>query len=507
MPQPENGDIVLEAKGITKSFPGVVANDGIDLTVKAGEIHALLGENGAGKTTLVNILYGIYRQDSGEIRIQGEKVNIRSPMDARDLGVGMVHQHFMLVNPSSVAENISLGLPEGSLLFPEDQVKDWVDKYSDVYGLKVDPEAEVWQLSAGEKKTIEILKALFSGARMIILDEPTSVLTPIESRDLFSALRLMAERGKALIFITHKLNEVMSVADWVTVLRNGKLVGSKDIEETSREELARMMVGEHLSQPAKRMGTVEAKEVMKVENFSVLGDRGYEAVSDVSFEVHAGEILGVAGVAGNGQRELVEAITGLRPSVSGTVVIDGQDVTNANPRRIVSLGVAYIPEDRVEFGVVEGMSVAENLVLRKYWQEPFSSGIMLNREEIEDFAREMIDEYSIFTPSTGTPVKKLSGGNIQRLILARETSREPRLIIASHPTSGLDVKAASDIRKRLLNEAGRGASVFLDSEDLDEIFTLSDRIAVISDGQIVEILDRDGATRERVGMLMGGALS
>jgi len=505
--KPEVGEVVLEAKGIRKVFPGVVANDGVDITVKAGEIHALLGENGAGKTTLVKILYGVYRPDGGEIRLSGAKVEIKSPKDARDIGIGMVHQHFMLANPNTVAENVALGLPGGSFLFPEKDVRNRINTYSDVYGLKVDPEARVWQISAGEKQKIEILKALFSGARMIILDEPTSVLTPLEVEELFSALRQMAKEGKAIIFITHKLDEVMSVADTVTVLRKGKVVGCVRTTDTDRRQLARMMVGMDVIPSSRRSGRKIGGVVLSVEGLRILGDRGNEAVHGISFDLREGEVLGLAGVAGNGQRELVESLSGLRPVHSGSVSILGRDVTNADPRTIAALGVAYIPEDRLATGIVGEMSVSDNLILRKYWQPPFSKGILLDDKEVDSYARQMISEYNILTPNPQTPAKKLSGGNIQRLILARETSGKPRLIIASHPTSGLDVKAASDIRERLLLEAARGASVLMDSEDLDEIFMLSDRIAVMSGGQILGIVPREQATREGIGLMMGGVVS
>ena len=503
----EIGEIVLEARGIRKAFGSVVANDGIDFEVKAGEIHALLGENGAGKTALVKILYGIYRCDEGAIRIGGEEVEITSPTDARDLGIGMVHQHFMLVDPNTVAENVALGLPGGRFMFPEQEVKDRIKRYSSVYGLKVDPDDRVWQISAGEKQTIEILKALFSGARVIILDEPTAVLTPIETADLFEALRLMARRGKAVIFITHKLGEVIELSDRVTVLRKGKVVGCIDTRDTSREELARMMVGGRITPSVRESSERSGKTVLEVDGLSVMGDRGTMAVRNVSFKLDSGEILGLAGVAGNGQRELVEALTGLRSPVSGRVEIEGTGVTYADPRTLASMGVAYIPEDRMELAIVGDLSVSENLVLRKYWQEPFSKGISLDDGAIESYASEMIEEYNIVTPSKDTPARKLSGGNIQRLVLARETSRHPKMIIASHPTSGLDVKAANDIRGRLLEESNQGASILMDSEDLDEIFMLSDRIAVMSKGEIVDIVPRDDATKERIGLLMGGALS
>ena len=503
-PTQDIGDTVLEAKGLRKVFPGVVANDGVDLTVRAGEIHALLGENGAGKTTLVKILYGVYTPDEGEIVLGGRPVKIGSPRDARDLGIGMVHQHFMLSEANTVAENVALGLPEGRMLFPEKEIRQRIQDFSGVYGLRIDPEAKVWQLSAGEKQKIEILKALLARARLLILDEPTAVLTPLETEELFSALRLMAKQGKAVIFITHKLDEVMSLADRVTVLRKGRVVGNVKTSETDRRQLANLMVGVDLV-PSKKAVAQAGELVLEVAALSVIGDRGNEACRGIAFNLSAGEILGVAGVAGNGQRELVEAVAGIRRVASGCVRILGRDITNHGPRAVANLGVAYIPEDRLGMGIVPDMSVKENLVLRKYWQPEFSRGMLLHEGAVDVYAGEMIDAYQIMTPSSDTVARKLSGGNIQRLILARETSGRPRLIIASHPTSGLDVKATSEIRAKLLRAAGDGSAILLDSEDREEIFELSDRIAVIVRGQFVGMVPRAEATLEKIGLLMGGA--
>lgn len=506
MVEEKEGEAVLEVKGLRKVFPGVIANDGIDIKVEVGQIHALLGENGAGKTTLVKMLYGVYRPDGGQILLCGNKVDIKSPMDARDLGIGMVHQHFMLATPNTVAENVALGLQGGRILFPQEEVRDRIREFSDVYGLKVDPEAKIWQLSAGEKQKIEILKALLAGARLLILDEPTAVLTPIETEELFSALRLMAEQGKAIIFITHKLDEVLSLTDKVTVLRRGKVVGTLKTCEINRRQLANMMVGVDVAPSKREDAATPGKTVLEVSGLCVMGDRGHLAVQDVTFDIKAGEILGIAGVAGNGQRELVEVLTGLRKANSGAIRMLGHDVINASSREISSLGVAYIPEDRLAIGVVSEMSVSENLILRKYWNSPFSKGMFLDEKAVENYSKEMISEYDIMTPSGSTPVRKLSGGNIQRLILARETSGDPKLIVASHPTSGLDVKAAGEIRGRLLKATDEGASVLLNSEDLDEIFELSDRIAVMTKGRIVGLVSREEATLEQVGLMMGGSI-
>jgi ABC-type uncharacterized transport system ATPase subunit len=501
------GEVVLEAKGIRKTFPGVVANDLVDFTAKAGHIHALLGENGAGKTTLVKILYGVYTPDEGSILIDGKPVEITSPEDARDLGIGMVHQHFMLADPHTVAENVALGLPGGRVLRPDEEIKERIRDFSGIYGLKVDPDARVWQISAGEKQKIEILRALLAGARVIILDEPTSVLTPLETEELFSALRRMAKQGKAIVFITHKLDEVMDLADEVTVLRKGRVVGNVLKLDTSRKQLANLMVGVDVVPSVRGKAGIGGELVLEVRDLRVRGDRGNEACQGVSFELSSGEILGLAGVAGNGQRELVEALAGLREPISGSIRMRGRDVTRAGPRVIANLGVAYIPEDRLAVGIVPEMSVSENLILRKYWKSGFSRGLLLDHEKLASYAAEMISEYDILTPDAETTARKLSGGNIQRLILARETSGDPRLVIASHPTSGLDVKAANEIRARILKAAEGGSSVLLDSEDLEEIFELSDRIAVIVNGQFVGVIPRADASLEGIGLMMGGAAS
>jgi simple sugar transport system ATP-binding protein len=505
LPQQADGDIVLEARGIRRVFGDVVANDGVDLTVRAGQIHALLGENGAGKTTLVKILYGVYTPDEGEIFLGGRKVDITSPRDARDMGIGMVHQHFMLAEPHTVAENLTLGLPGGRVLFPEQEVRGRIEEFSTIYGLKIDPDTRAWQLSAGEKQKIEILKTLLAGARIIILDEPTAVLTPPETEDLLSAMRLMTEQGKAIIFITHKLDEVLSVSDEVTVLRKGKVVSKTKTSDTNRRQLANLMVGTDLAPSKRKEAQPSGSIVLEVQGLRVTGDRGNEAVRDLTFDLKEGEILGLAGVAGNGQRELVEVLAGVRHADSGQVRILGRDVINEDPRKIASFGVAYIPEDRMSMGVVPELSVSENLVLRKHWQEPFSKGILLDQAEVESYANKMIADYHIMTPGVSTPVRQLSGGNIQRLVLAREISGHPRLIIASHPTSGLDVKAAKEIRAGLLQASVDGSSVLLDSEDLEEILELSDRIAAIVRGQFVGIVPREEADLERIGLMMGGA--
>ncbi len=496
---------VVEMRGITKRFPPfTVALDGVDFSVEEGEIHSLLGENGAGKTTLMNILYGIYRADEGEILFDGEPVSIGSPRDAIDLGIGMVHQHFLQVQQHTVAENVALGYPCDNSLFPLGEVKELIADVSERYGLRVDPEARIWQLSAGEQQRVEIVKALCRDVGVLILDEPTSILTPQETETLFRALRQIVEEGRTIIFITHKLDEVKDLSRRVSVLRKGRLVSTLETEATTRQELARLMVGRDVLFRLERRGVPLGGVVLEVEGLRALDDRGLIALKGVAFSVREGEVLGVAGIAGNGQKELIEVLTGLRRALSGAISFCGEEVTNQTPQAIAERGVAHIPEERMRRGVVPDMSVAENLVLRDYGREPYSKGLFLDGEEIGRNADELIKRYGIVTPGIEAPVKLLSGGNIQRLILARELSGRPRLIIAAHPTYGLDVGATEQIRGLLLEQRGRGSAILLVSEDLDEIFALSDRIAVMFEGDVLRISDAEEATVEEVGLLMSG---
>lgn len=496
-------DIAVAMRGIVKRFPGVLANDHISFEARAGEIHALLGENGAGKTTLMNILYGIYRPDEGEIYVKGCRVTIRSPRDAINLGIGMVHQHFRLVPSHTVAENVMLGFP-GNFFFPDRAARRRLDEFAKKYGLRVDPEARIWQLSAGEQQRVEIIKALYRGAEILILDEPTAMLTPGEVDELLGIIRRMAVEGHTVIFITHKLDEVFAISDRVTVLRQGKVVATQETARTDKPSLARMMVGREVLFRLEKSPAQVGPTVLRVEGLHALNDKGLPAVKDVSFTVSAGEILGIAGVAGNGQRELVEALAGLRPITGGCVFMGGQEVTNQPPRALIEQGVCYIPGERL-IGLVPGLSVAENLILRNYCQPPFTQGAFLNYAAINAYADRLVAQYSVTTPSRETPVRLLSGGNIQRVILARETSRAPTLLIAAHPTSGLDVGATEYIRQLLLAQRVQGTAVLLVSEDLEEILQLSDRIAVMFEGQIMGILPADQADLGTIGMMMAGA--
>ncbi len=497
---------VLELRNVTKRFPGVLANDHIDLDLKQGEIHALLGENGAGKTTLMNILYGLYAPDEGEVIVRGKKVDIQNPGDAIEAGIGMVHQHFMLIPVFTVTENVMLG--EESLRYGDFLDRDTAAKrimeISENYSLAVEPDVCVRDIPVGVQQRVEIIKLLYREADILILDEPTAVLTPQEADELFKIMRSLVEQGKSIIFITHKLREVLDVADRITVLRRGKIVGTTTPKEADKNKLAEMMVGRAVQlgvdkDPAKPSGTV-----LTVEDLSVLNERHQIAVDSISFEVRAGEILGIAGVQGNGQTELVEAVTGLRSPHMGVITLLEQDITNATPRTITELGSAHVPEDRQRDGLVLAFPVADNLVLNTYYLEPFTKGVVLQSETILETAVDRIEEYDIRTPGPITPAGSLSGGNQQKVIVAREFSRPIKLLVASQPTRGLDVGSIEYIHKCIVEKRDEGTAVLLASPELDEIMELSDRIAVMYRGEIVAIVDREDATKEQIGLLMAG---
>lgn len=498
-------------RNIKKEFPGVIANDNVNFNLRAGEIHALLGENGAGKTTLVKILYGLYKQDQGEIFIKGKKVEIKTPRDSIELGIGMVHQHFMLIDNFSVLENIVLGLKELKVVIPRKEISKNIESYGKTYGLKINPNAKIWQLSAGEKQRVEIVKALYRGAEILILDEPTSVLAESEVKPFFEMLRKMADEGKSIIFITHKLDEVLSVSNRVTVLRNGKVQDTLKTSKTNKHELTQMLVGRDKIYRLNKTRIKKGMLILEVKNLKVNNDKAIEALKGISFRIYEGEIFGIVGIAGNGQRELLEAITGLRKVISGDIFIKEENVTNKSPRIINRKNVAHIPEERIERGIVPNMGISENLILKNYDQFPIVKDIyngkiklLLNNEKIKQFSQKLINEYEILTPDVNTPVKLLSGGNIQKLILAREISSNPSLIIASHPTYGLDIKATEFIRSTLLSEREKGVAILLVSEDLNEIMSLSDRIAVIFEGELVKVFEAEGADLQEIGLLMVG---
>jgi simple sugar transport system ATP-binding protein len=492
---------IVQMRGITKRFGPVVANDHIDFNLRKGEIHALLGENGAGKTTLMRILYGLYRADEGEILVEGWPVRINSPKDAIALGIGMVTQHFALVPPLTVAENVVLGFTDGFVL-EKATIEQRVAEAAKRFGLEVDPSAVVRHLSVGQRQRVEILKALYREARVLILDEPTAVLVPQEIDALFETLERLRAGGLSVIFITHKLEEVMRISDRVTVLRDGRVVGTVETARTNERELARMMVGRETFGVRREERAVGEQPLLQVERVCAEDDQGLPALKEVSLVVHAGEILGIAGVGGNGQKELAEVLSGVRRPTSGRILVDGQDLTGATPDEFTAAGVGRIPEDR-HAGVVGELSVAENLALE--YLEEFARGGMLDREAIRRHAEELIQRFQIKARATDR-ARTLSGGNLQKLILARVLSRDPKVVLASQPTRGLDVGATEYVRQQLLAQRARGAAVLLISEDLDEILALSDRIAVMYEGEIVGVLPAQDADPERLGLMMSGAV-
>ncbi len=495
----------VEMRGIVKRFPGVLANDHVDFDVHAGEVHALLGENGAGKSTLMKILYGMYRPDEGEILINGEQVRIETPTDAIRLGIGMVHQHFMLVETLTVAENVALGLPSSrGPLTDLDRVSRRILDLAGVYGLEVDPHAYIWQLSVGQQQRVEIIKALYRGADLLILDEPTAVLTPQEVDDLFAIMRQMIQDGHSIIFISHKLHEVIEISDRVTVLRDGRKIGTRPTKETTKEELARWMVGREVTFRPERGEAKRGEARLVLKDVEAESDRGTPALRGISLEVHGGEILGLAGVSGNGQRELAEVITGLRPVTGGHIYLEGKEITGMSPGQITERMLAYIPEERMRDGVIREFTVAENFILREHNKPPFAEHGFLNLKAIAQHSDELIRQYQIKTPSRDTLVGSLSGGNIQKVVLAREISRKPRVLIAAQPTRGLDIGATEYVHQQILEQRRIGTAILLISEDLDEILALSDRIAVIYEGRIMGIVPREEATPEKLGLLMAG---
>ncbi|MGI9953061.1 ABC transporter ATP-binding protein [Moorellaceae bacterium AZ2] len=497
---------LLELRGICKSFPGVKANDHVDLDIAQGEIHALLGENGAGKTTLMNCVYGLYTPDAGRIIWQGRDVKIRSIRDAINLGIGMVHQHFMLVHNFTVLENIMLGLPSRrEPLLEKRRIAAEIRELMDAYGLHVDLDAQIWQLPVGVQQRVEILKALYRRARLLILDEPTAVLTPGEVSDLFRVLRQLVAVGHSVVLITHKLDEVMAVADRVTVLRDGRVVANLETKKADKQMLARLMVGRDISLEKTKNPSSPGEIILEVENLQALNNRGLPALQGVTFSLHRGEILGIAGVAGNGQTELAEVLTGLRRASGGRIRLKGKDVTNAPPKALYDLGLAHIPEDRQHTGLILDFSIKENTLLGVYYRHPFARGIKMDHKVISDHARELIRRYGVRTPSPETKVRLLSGGNQQKLILARELCREPDFLIAVQPTRGLDIGATEFVQQQILAQRERGAAILYISTELEEIMKLSDRIAVFYEGRIVGLLDAAQADLETIGLLMAGS--
>ena len=501
------GKPLVEMKGISKSFARVVANDKVDLTIYPGEVHALLGENGAGKTTLMNILYGLYRADAGEILVRGQRVTIRSPKDAIDLRIAMVHQHFELVNTLTVAENVGLGMKaRREPLLDLQAVAERVRKLAKDYGLAVNPEEKIEELSVGERQRVEIIKALYRQADVLILDEPTSVLTPQEAEGLFRFIKSMAAEGKAVVVITHKLHEVMEVSDKVTVLRHGAVVANLATRLTNPDELAERMVGRELATTSSLEARPEPdpEVLLELVDVSASNDKGALALNHVSFKLHRGEILGVAGVAGNGQTELEEVLAGMRRASSGKILIRGKDMTNASPREFIEMGVGSIPEDRTGTALVLDMSIAENLILESRNDPRFMRRSMLNSQGIRQNATKLVDQYSISCGSIDVPARTLSGGNMQKLVLAKVLSRSPSVLVAAQPTAGLDVGAANFITEKLREQKKDGVGVLLISGDLAEVTSLSDRVAVIYEGQMMGILPSARVEIKELGLMMGG---
>jgi general nucleoside transport system ATP-binding protein len=502
------GEPVVTMKGITIRFGEVTANNNVDFELRKGEIHALLGENGAGKTTLMSVLYGLYQPQAGEIIVKGHKTSMKSPNDAMTLGIAMVHQHFLLTPPHSVTENIIVGLKESRGLFINiSAAEKKIIQLSEKYGLKIDPKAKVGDLAVGEQQRVEIIKALYRDIDILILDEPTSMLTPQEEKALFSTLQSMVRQGLSIIFITHKLHEVMEVSNRVTVLRGGKVFGTVNTSETSETELARMMVGHPLIESIASTGSSNNPAVLHLKNVSALNNANVMFLKELSLELRRGEILGIAGVDGNGQAELAEVIAGLRKVQKGEIIMDGKPITTQSPRKIRELGLAYVPQDRLNTGLIMEYSIAENLILDRWYFEKYSGRVFLKKDEIKKFADKAVSEFEIKTPGINVPVNSLSGGNLQKVLMARELARNPKVLVVHNPTRGLDIGATHYIHEQLIKQRDAGVGVLMISLDLDEILTVADRIAVIYEGKIMAVMDAKDADVDYIGLLMGGKLS
>jgi simple sugar transport system ATP-binding protein len=501
----QRGETLLEARGVTKRFPGVTANDSIDFSIRAGEIHAVLGENGAGKTTLMKILFGQYQPDEGQIYIAGQPVDFKSPLDAIELGIGMVHQHRKLIPAHSAIENIILGHPKAGAVLNLAQAEKEVLQLCEKYGFSLDLRTKVWQLSEGEKQLVEILKALYRGAEILIMDEPSSALTPVETDKLLDSIKAMAEADLAIVpFITHKLPIVLRISDRVTVLRRGKVVSSIDTKDATEKSLAKEMVGREVMFRVERARVERGEPILEVDRLIVSSDKGHEAVNQLSFSIHEGEIFGVAGISGNGQRELVEALAGLRKVEGGVIKLDHKDITSASAMDRWRAGVGYIPADRISMGSIGDFSLVENTAMNYYFDGRFSQRGILDYRQLGELTESLVRDYDVATPGVEVKAKTLSGGNLQKLILARVLSRNPRLVIVDLPTQGLDVGATEFVRNKLIEAKQERAGVLLISEDLDEIMSLSDWVAPIYEGRFMGILPAESAQREIVGAMMAG---
>lgn len=495
----------VEMRGIVKRFPGVLANDQVDFELREGEVHALLGENGAGKSTLMNVLAGMYKPDAGVILVYGKRVSFNSPRDAIAAGLGMIHQHFMLVPSQTVTENIVLGLDTPRFLLRLPELDRRVQELQARYGLKVDPQAKIWQLSVGEQQRVEILKMLYRGARVLIMDEPTAVLTPQEVEELFVTLRGMVASGHSIVFISHKLDEVLAIANRITVLQHGRVTAAGlPAQSVTKRELAQLMVGREVVFTVQKPPAQPGPVVLELRDICAENDRGLPALKGLALQVRAGEIVGVAGVAGNGQSELAQVITGLRRCTCGQVLINGEDIVNRTPAAAIARRVAHVPEDRTGVGSAPGLSVADNLIMKNYRAAPISSGWVLNQPVIHQQAETLKKAYDIAAPSVNVQARLLSGGNLQKAILAREMSAGPKLIVAVQPTRGLDVGAIEAVHRVLLDERARGTAILLISEELDELMSLSDRIVGIYEGEIMGELRAEAATLEQIGLMMAG---
>jgi simple sugar transport system ATP-binding protein len=509
--------IAVEMRGITKRFPGVIANEKVDLVVRTGEVHALLGENGAGKSTLMSVLCGLYRPDEGEIYMaaksngQLRRVEIHSPRAAFDLGIGMVHQHFKLVPTQTVAENVILGLKGVPYTLNMPKVEQDIRQISEQYHMPVDPTAYIWQLSVGEQQRVEIIKLLYRGADVLILDEPTAVLTPQEAQALGQTMGRMTQEGKAIIFISHKLDEVIAFAQRITVLRDGKNVASLDVRDTTKPKLAQLMVGREVLFRVAKRESKPGQSVLSLQGVGALNDKGLPALKQITFEVHSGELVGIAGVAGNGQRELAEVITGLRKITEGQIVVRGQDLSHHPPRRFIQAGVCHIPSDRLGMGMAGNLAVSDNLIMKAYRHQPISSGPFMAYGAVRSYASRLIKQFQVMAPGPGTPARMLSGGNQQKAVLAREITAGQELIhegaallVAAYPSRGLDVGATESVRRTLMEQRSQGMAILLISEELDELMSLSDRIAVMHGGEMMGIVPAAEATVEGLGLMMAG---
>ena len=496
---------ILEMRNITKKFGRVVANEDVNLTLNAGEIHALLGENGAGKSTLMNILTGIYKPNSGAIYYKGEKVKIKSPRHAVDLGIGMVHQHFHLIPTLTAAENVFLYTPSCKAILNTKEMEEEIARCSKEFHLDVDPSAKIWQMSVGEQQRVEIIKLLYRGADILILDEPSAVLTAQEAVEMFKNLRKMAESGKSVVVISHKMSEVMQFADRITVLKGGKVEDTMPASEATVERLTKAVVGDREFKPQKNEGSAKTdKIVLEINDVTVKNDKGLQAVKNLSLDIHAGEIFGIAGVAGNGQKELAEVIVGLRKAETGSIVLNGEDITKLGVKQRIQKKIAFIPEDRLSMGLVPGMTMDENRILKQYGEKQFSKNGILNKKVISDAVDAEIERHEIKIVGKSAPVSLMSGGNQQKLIIAREISGEPNLLICAYPSRGLDMGAAEAVRQILLEQCKKGVAVLMVSEELDELFQMADRIGVMCDGEMMAILDSNKTDYDTVGRLMSG---